>query len=42
MAPAATVSPATLKAFLEPFDRRDLDAIMAFFAEDDSYGKIVE
>ena len=29
-----SVSPETLKAFLEAFNRHDLDAIMTFFADD--------
>ncbi len=34
MARAATVTQATLKAFLEAFNHHELDAIMSFFAED--------
>ncbi len=34
MAPKASVTEATLKAFLEAFNRHDLDAIMSFIADD--------
>jgi steroid delta-isomerase-like uncharacterized protein len=34
MAPTAPVTQATLKAFLDAFNRHDLDAIMSFFADD--------
>jgi ketosteroid isomerase-like protein len=34
MAPDPSVSKAILKAFLDAFNRHDLDAIMSFFADD--------
>ena len=34
MAPVAPVTEATLKAFLEAFNRHDVDAILTFFADD--------
>ncbi len=34
MAPHAPVTVATLEAFLDAFNRHDLDAIMSFFADD--------
>ena len=34
MAPEPSVTEATLKAFLEAFNRHDVDAILTFFADD--------